>query len=418
MNTRAISPYGNPGSSQFNMRNPYQSQGLMGSGNNTGIDPVSGLPKSSNPASVSSNIPMPMGMDPQSNTVASSIPMPSSNSVSSNIQMPSGSTNDGSMYSDMTKPSTPAYDPTAGQSSDPSAFNTQYGTAQNVAQYMNPFLQSIMDRGQSALSTWNPQQGTTDKLGAYGLNGYTPGYKQTDRQAATMDNLNAYADPSYQFRLQQGINGLDASAAAKGGLLSSGHMKDLEDYSQGLASTEYQNMYNRFTNDQQNIQNDNNTANQFASGMLNDSYARASGDRNFGQGAYQNDVSNGMGSLQNSQGQFNTDRSYMTNQYNTMNAADTARNQYENNFNADMYKYGNADYEGKLGDYYTQNNGITQTGINASGQSAQNTQDLASALATLGMSAAQIQATIKMAQSGQQAGMIGSGLGLLGTLLA
>lgn len=275
----------------------------------------------------------------------------------------------------------PGYNPTAGYNSDPSAFNTQYGTPQNVSQYMNPFLNSIMDRGNSALSNWNPQAGTTDKLGAFGLNGYDPTYKQTDRQAATMDNLDAYADPSYQFRLQQGVNGLDASAAAKGGLLSSGHEKDVTDYAQGLASTEYQNMYNRFTNDQNNIQNDNNTANNFASGMLNDSYARASGDRSFGQGAYQNDVNNGMGAMQNAQGQFNTDRNYMTNQYNTMNAADTANNHWENNFNADMYKYGNADYEGKLNDYYNQNNGLTNTESGAANNAGDVYSQIAKALA-------------------------------------
>lgn len=289
--------------------------------------------------------------------------------------------NENQNYNPQMRGSAPAYNPTAGYNSDPSSFNTQYGTPQNVNQYMNPFLQSIMDRGNKALSNWDPQKGTTDQLGAFGLNGYNPAYQHTDRQAATMANLNAYADPSYQFRLQQGVNGLDASAAAKGGLLSSGHMKDLTDYSQGLASTEYQNMYNRFTNDQQNIQNDNNTANNFASGMLNDSYARASGDRSFGQGAYQNNVNNGMGAMQNAQGQFNTDRNYMTNQYNTMNAADTANNHWENTFNNDNYWKGNDAYTKSMNDYYNQSNGITNTGINATNNYSNDTWKIAQAIA-------------------------------------
>lgn len=52
-------------------------------------------------------------------------------------------------------------------------------------------------------------------------------------------------DPGYQFRQQQGIQGLDRSAAAQGGLYSGGHSADLLNYNQGLASQEYGNFYNR-----------------------------------------------------------------------------------------------------------------------------------------------------------------------------
>lgn len=53
-------------------------------------------------------------------------------------------------------------------------------------------------------------------------------------------------DPSYKFREQQGMKALQQSAAARGGLLSGSTLKGIEDYSQGLASTEYGNAYNRF----------------------------------------------------------------------------------------------------------------------------------------------------------------------------
>lgn len=59
-------------------------------------------------------------------------------------------------------------------------------------------------------------------------------------------------DPGYQFRLQQGLDALQRSAAARGGLQSGGTMRALNDYAQGSASQEYQNAYNRFTNDQTN----------------------------------------------------------------------------------------------------------------------------------------------------------------------
>lgn len=53
-------------------------------------------------------------------------------------------------------------------------------------------------------------------------------------------------DPGYQFDLQQGQEALQRSAAARGGLQSGGTMKGLAQYTQGMASNEYQNAYNRF----------------------------------------------------------------------------------------------------------------------------------------------------------------------------
>jgi hypothetical protein len=56
-------------------------------------------------------------------------------------------------------------------------------------------------------------------------------------------------DPGYQFRMQQGQRALEASAAARGGLLSGGTGKNLVDYGQNFASNEYSNAYNRFNAD-------------------------------------------------------------------------------------------------------------------------------------------------------------------------
>lgn len=52
-------------------------------------------------------------------------------------------------------------------------------------------------------------------------------------------------DPGYKFRLQQGTDALQRSAAARGGLLSGGTAKDINDYAQNSASNEYGNVYNR-----------------------------------------------------------------------------------------------------------------------------------------------------------------------------
>lgn len=52
-------------------------------------------------------------------------------------------------------------------------------------------------------------------------------------------------DPGYRFRLQQGTDAIQRSAAARGTALSGQTLKALQDYAQGLASQEYGNAYDR-----------------------------------------------------------------------------------------------------------------------------------------------------------------------------
>jgi len=56
-------------------------------------------------------------------------------------------------------------------------------------------------------------------------------------------------DPGYQFRLGQGTGAVEQSAAARGGALGGQTLKDLTSFSQGLASDEIGNAYNRFANE-------------------------------------------------------------------------------------------------------------------------------------------------------------------------
>ena len=53
-------------------------------------------------------------------------------------------------------------------------------------------------------------------------------------------------DPGYQFRLKEGMQGLERSAASRGGLLSGGTLKGIQRYGQDMASQEYQNAFNRY----------------------------------------------------------------------------------------------------------------------------------------------------------------------------
>jgi hypothetical protein len=53
-------------------------------------------------------------------------------------------------------------------------------------------------------------------------------------------------DPGYQFRLKEGMKGLESSAAARGNLLSGGTLKGIQRYGQDMASQEYTNAFNRY----------------------------------------------------------------------------------------------------------------------------------------------------------------------------
>ena len=88
------------------------------------------------------------------------------------------------------------------------------------------------------------------------------------------------ADPSYQWRMDQGIRALDASAAAGSGMGSGGYSKDLMEYAQGMASTEYSNIFNRLSGIAGTAQTGNSSAayNQSIAGIMQDQgLATASG---------------------------------------------------------------------------------------------------------------------------------------------
>ena len=58
-------------------------------------------------------------------------------------------------------------------------------------------------------------------------------------------NVMGMMDPSYQFRLGEGLKALERSAAARGGLISGGALKAAQRYGQDFASQEFGNAYNR-----------------------------------------------------------------------------------------------------------------------------------------------------------------------------
>lgn len=131
------------------------------------------------------------------------------------------------------------------------ALGQQQQTTNQITGELSPFLNT----GQNATASLNSLLSPGGAL--------TQGWNQTF-QAPTAQQ--ASQTPGYQFQLQQGLNALQNSAAARGGLLSTGTAKNLNDYAQGSAASNYQNVYNNalqtygtnyqtFQNNQNNLYN-------------------------------------------------------------------------------------------------------------------------------------------------------------------
>jgi hypothetical protein len=111
-------------------------------------------------------------------------------------------------------------------------------------------------------------------LANYGIDQYKQDVVYTP-MVNTLEELQA--TPGYQFQLEQGLQGVNRSAAARGGLLSGANLKAINDYAQGQAATGYQAQWDRalnayanaFGRNQQKFQNLQTMANngQSAAGM-------------------------------------------------------------------------------------------------------------------------------------------------------
>jgi len=82
-----------------------------------------------------------------------------------------------------------------------------------------------------------------------------PGGAATKEFAYGPFNYNQNTDPGTQFRLQQGLNAMNATAAARGGLISGNALKAGQDYGQAQGSQEYGAAFNRYLQNYANAQN-------------------------------------------------------------------------------------------------------------------------------------------------------------------
>jgi hypothetical protein len=98
----------------------------------------------------------------------------------------------------------------------------------------------------------------------------------------------AAATPGYQFQLQQGENAMQNSAAGRGSLLSGRTLADLNNYAQGTASSNYQNVFNNAFTQYQSAYNTfrNNQSDQYSRlmGLSGDGLNAAGGAGNLIQG--------------------------------------------------------------------------------------------------------------------------------------
>ena len=142
-----------------------------------------------------------------------------------------------------------------GSNAAQSAANTQAAAGRDASaaqlqatRESNAMQQGMYDKNVARQQPW-VQQGQTSLGQLGGL--MAPGGQLTQ----TFKPSDLTTDPSYQWRLNQGSQALNSSAAARGMLGSGQNMKDMTNYAQGAASQEYQASFDRYNTNQNNLYN-------------------------------------------------------------------------------------------------------------------------------------------------------------------
>ncbi len=129
---------------------------------------------------------------------------------------------------------------------------TSFYTAGNDADFAR--IKGLLTRNMTAYREANPAapgSGTGGEQGPLtGGTGLPPGFLT---QLFTPEAFKAGIDPGYQWRMQQGAQGVMNQAAAGSGSLSGPALKALMDYNQAGASQEFGSAFNRFQTQQGNI---------------------------------------------------------------------------------------------------------------------------------------------------------------------
>lgn len=89
---------------------------------------------------------------------------------------------------------------------------------------------------------WGEQKALAQPYADMGA-GAIPAYQAEVEKGFTLDDF--YADPGYQFGLNEGMKSMEQSAAAKGTQLSGAQLKGMNRYGTDYASTKYNEAFNR-----------------------------------------------------------------------------------------------------------------------------------------------------------------------------
>jgi hypothetical protein len=134
------------------------------------------------------------------------------------------------------------------------AANTQADAAQNAANInQQQYQQTRTDLQPYVQGGYGAQTALNNLLGI-GTPSNAATYGQLTHSFTPADYL-ANQDPGYQFQLQQGQQALQNSQAAQNGVLSGAALKGLIGFNQGMAATGYNDAFNRWQTQNQNVYN-------------------------------------------------------------------------------------------------------------------------------------------------------------------
>ena len=167
----------------------------------------------------------------------------------------------------------------------------QQGT-QQAAAFQQPYYQLGQQNAQTLSNMTNN--------GAFNVTPYN--YQMGQAPAAYQQTPFSFQQsPGYQFQLQQGLNSVQNSAAAGGGLLSGATMQALQKYGTGLAAQDYNNAYQRYVQGQ-----------ELGMGVQNQAYGQYAKNQTMGMQNAQ-DIYNAQNQqAQQNFGRFNTLAGYGT----------------------------------------------------------------------------------------------------------
>lgn len=211
-------------------------------------------------------------------------------------------------------------------------------TASNAAAYRANPMPAQSPQGGAFQAPYNTWENSKAYANPYAFNFPTGGMMG---QQATMDNIKPYLNPYLDQIIANGTNAISHSGAGKGLFGSTGNMNDIGTWATNASSQAY-----------------------------NDAASRFAQDRGFMADQAWNQYGAGVNAGQDALNRAAGDRGYMTDQYWNNRNADTADYWKTYDANWDQYKYGDAQYQGLLGDYYNQNKDITgmeQGGANSTG---------------------------------------------------